>query len=82
MNLKRAFWKLLGKDPEAVVVSFLSGPEPLAQAVMAQVRALLPDREHYAVTDLEFEGVTSIAPEHIPALLQVKRIGLAPAAVT
>ena len=62
MSLKRAVWKLLGKDPDAVVVSFLAGPEPLARAMLDEVRALVPDREHFAVTDLQIEGVACIRP--------------------
>ena len=54
MSLKNAVWKLFGKDPEAVVVSFLSGPEPLARAMLEEVRALVPDREHYAVTESRY----------------------------
>jgi hypothetical protein len=79
MSWKAAVWRLLGKDPEAVVVSFLSGPEPLARAVLDEVRALVPDREHFAVTDLEIEGVTCIRPSALPGPLRRKRIGLAPA---
>jgi polysaccharide biosynthesis protein PslH len=78
MNLKRAVWKLLGKDPDAVVVSFLAGPEPLARAMLDEVRRLVPDREHFAVTDLQIEGVTCIRPDELPGQLRRKRIGLAP----
>ena len=78
MNLKRAFWKLVGKDPDAVVVSFLAGPEPLARAMLKEVRSLVPDREHFAVTELEIEGVTCIRPADLPGPLRRKRIGLAP----
>jgi glycosyltransferase involved in cell wall biosynthesis len=82
MSLKRAVWKLLGKDPDAVVVSFLSGPEPLARAMLAEVRSLVPDREHFAVTDLRIEGITCIRPEELPGPLRRKRIGLAPTLFT
>jgi len=40
-------FKLLGKDPEAVVVTFLSGEEPLAGAMLDEVRRLVPDRRHF-----------------------------------
>jgi glycosyltransferase involved in cell wall biosynthesis/GNAT superfamily N-acetyltransferase len=78
MSWKAAVWRLLGKDSEAVVVSFLSGPEPLARSLLAEVRALVPDREHFAVTELEIEGVTCIRPSELPGPLRHKRIGLAP----
>ena len=51
MRLKQAIWRLLGKDPDAVVVSFLSGPEPLAREMLREVLSLVPDREHYAVRE-------------------------------
>jgi polysaccharide biosynthesis protein PslH len=82
MSLKSAFWRLLGKDAEAVVVSFLSGPEPLARAMLQEVRSLVPDREHYAVTELQIDGVKCIRPEQLPGPLKTKRIGLAPTLFT
>jgi polysaccharide biosynthesis protein PslH len=48
-RLKQLLFRLLGKDPEAVVVSFLSGEEPLAAAMLEEVRRLVPDRRHFAV---------------------------------
>lgn len=78
MSLKSKFWRFIGKDPDAVIVSFPSGPEPLARAMMAEVLTLLPEHEHYAVTDLEIDGVLSIGSEDLRALVLRKRIGLAP----
>ena len=84
MRLKQAIWRLLGKDPDAVVVSFLSGPEPLAREMLREVLSLVPDREHYAVTDLDLDvaGVTRIRPADLPGPLRRKRIGLAPTLFT
>ena len=82
MSWKHAVWRALGKDPEAVVVSFLSGPEPLARSMLAEVRSLVPDREHYAVTDLRIEGVTCVRPVDFPGPLRRKRTGLAPTLFT
>jgi len=46
----RTWWfGLLGKDPEAVVVTFLSGEPELARAMAGEVRRLIPDRRHYVV---------------------------------
>jgi len=82
MSLKNAVWKLLGKDPEAVVVSFLSGPEPLARAMLQEVRSLIPDREHYAVTNLDVAGIVCIRPEDLARVLRRKRVALAPTLFT
>jgi polysaccharide biosynthesis protein PslH len=78
VTLKRLVWKALGKDPEAIVVSFLSGPEPLARAMLEEVMRLVPDREHYAVTELQIPGVVCVPPDELPGPLKRKRIGLAP----
>jgi ribosomal protein S18 acetylase RimI-like enzyme len=75
-------FRLLGKDPQAVVVSFLSGPEPLALAMLDEIRRLVPDREHFAVTDSCIAGVHCIPPSELPGALRHKRIGLAPVLFT
>lgn len=48
-HAKRLLFGLLGKDPEAVVVSFLSGEEALAAAMHEEIQRLAPDRRHYTV---------------------------------
>jgi len=47
--LKSLIFRLLGKDPEAVVVSFVTGDQTLARAMVEEIRALVPDRRHYVV---------------------------------
>ncbi len=47
--VKRAVFRVLGKDPEAVVVSFLSGGEALASSMLEEVRQLVPERRHFTV---------------------------------
>ncbi|HEU0138100.1 MAG TPA: hypothetical protein VFQ79_00235, partial [Bryobacteraceae bacterium] len=47
-RLKKLWFRLIRKDPEAVVVSFLTGEEPAARAMLEEIRALVPDRHHYA----------------------------------
>ena len=72
--LKRRLFRLLGKDPEAVVVTFASGPPDLCRRMYDEVRALVPDRRHFLAT-----------PENWPALrrdLRRLRIGLAPVLFT
>ncbi|HWR53028.1 MAG TPA: GNAT family N-acetyltransferase [Bryobacteraceae bacterium] len=48
-RLKRLVYGLLGKEPDAVVVSFLTGDPELARRMAEEVRALLPDRRHFTV---------------------------------
>jgi len=50
-RLKRWIFGLLGKDPEAVVVTFASGPPDLCRRMHDEIRALVPDRRHFLVTD-------------------------------
>jgi glycosyltransferase involved in cell wall biosynthesis/GNAT superfamily N-acetyltransferase len=73
-RLKRFIFRLLGKDPEAIVVSFASGPPELAQKMFAEVRRLIPDRRHFLVTPDDFESVRQRFRRY--------RIGLAPVLFT
>ncbi|HUB78178.1 MAG TPA: glycosyltransferase [Bryobacteraceae bacterium] len=69
-RLKRWIFRLLGKDPEAVVVTFASGDRELCRRMEEEVRGLVPDRRHFAATE-----------ENWPKLrreLRKFRIGLAP----
>ena len=73
-RLKRWVFGLLGKDPDAVVVTFASGPPELCRRMADEVRALIPDRRHFLATD-----------ENWPKLrrdLRRYRIGLAPVMLT
>jgi polysaccharide biosynthesis protein PslH len=54
-RLKTAFFHLLGKDPDAVVLHFWSGDPALAQRMSAEVLALLPDRRHFTVSVTGYE---------------------------
>jgi glycosyltransferase involved in cell wall biosynthesis len=68
--LKNWIFRLLGKGPESVVVSFCSGDSTLCARMVEEVRALVPDRRHFVAT-----------PENWPRLrreLKPYRIGLAP----
>jgi glycosyltransferase involved in cell wall biosynthesis len=86
-RLKRLLFALLGKDLEAVVVSFWTGDDELALKMIAEIRELLPDREHYVVAI----GAKPVPPGcvgialgpgdkylHLRRALRSKRIGLAP----
>ncbi len=48
--LKNAFFRLLGKDPEAVVVHFWSGDAALTQRMSAELLDLLPTVRHFIVS--------------------------------
>jgi polysaccharide biosynthesis protein PslH len=48
-RLKQLLFGLLGKDPEAVVVTFLTGDEAPARAMAEGFRRLVPSRRHYVV---------------------------------
>ena len=48
-RLKAWLFGLLGKDPEAIVVSFWSGDDALAARMVEEIRGLVPDRRHYVV---------------------------------
>ncbi len=64
-SLKKLVFGLLGKEPEAVVVTFLSGEEPLARAMAEEVRRIVPDRRHFVVSvgpaPEERDGCSSIS---------------------
>lgn len=73
-RLKRWLFRLLGKDPEGVVVTFCTGPPELCNRMAEEVRRLVPDRRHFVVT-----------PENWPEMrrqLRRYRIGLAPVLLT
>src|SRR3984957_9782414 len=48
-RLKRWLFGLLGKHPEAIVVSFRSGDDALADAMCEEIRRLEPLRRHFEV---------------------------------
>ncbi len=93
-TLKRFVFDLLGKDPEAVVVSFVSGPEPAAREMVSEVRRLVPGRRHFVVcvnTPVDIAGTTTItlAPggpwrlyRQLQRQFRALRIGQAPVLVT
>lgn len=80
--MKELVFRLLGKDREAVVVCFCSGPPELAGRMVAEVRKLVPDREHFAIAEYDIPGVHCISPDALPGPLKRKRIGLAPTLFT
>ena len=73
-RIKRWIFRLLGKDPEAVVVTFCTGDAALCRRMADEVRGLVPDRRHFVVTEENW-------PEMRRQLKRL-RIGLAPVMLT
>jgi ribosomal protein S18 acetylase RimI-like enzyme len=69
-RIKQWWFHLRGKGPEGVVVSFRSGGGALADAMCAEVRSLVPDRQHLEVGLEDLAGLRE--------KLRSVRIGLAP----
>ena len=73
-RLKNWLFRLLGKDPEAVVVTFCSGDAALCTRMAEEVRGLVPHRRHFVVTEENWP--------HMRQQLKRYRIGLAPVMLT
>ena len=82
-QIKKLVFGLLGKDPEAVVVSFASGAPDLSRRMAAEVRELVPERRHFLVQLDELKSGSAWS-----LYLQLRRrfsslrIGLAPVLFT
>lgn len=82
-RLKKLWFRMLGKDPDAVVVSFWSGDDALASRMEEEVRALVPERRHFTVRMEDLQPGSSLS-----LYLQLRRrfrglrIGLAPVLFT
>jgi ribosomal protein S18 acetylase RimI-like enzyme len=74
-RLKRWLFALLGKDPEAVVVSFRTGDDALADAMGEEIRRLEPSRRHFSAAAGESYG-------DLRKRFRRYRIGLAPVLFT
>jgi len=58
--LKQFIFRLLGKDPEAIVITFASSDPEIAQRMFAEIQRLVPDRRHFLVGPDEFAGQSTI----------------------
>jgi polysaccharide biosynthesis protein PslH len=77
--LKRIIFRLLGKDPEAIVVTFASGDPALAEQMFAEIQRLVPDRKHVLVTAADFSGSSTFAIyRELGRRFHAYRIGQAP----
>jgi polysaccharide biosynthesis protein PslH len=52
--IKQFIFRLLRKDPEAIVVTFATGDPALAQRMFAEIQRLVPDRRHFLVEPGDF----------------------------
>lgn len=59
--LRQFFFRLIGKDPDAIVVSFATGDPELAQRMFAEIQALEPGRRHFLIKPEEFSTESSIS---------------------
>ncbi len=71
--LKNFFFRLIGKDPDAIVVSFATGDPDLAQRMFAEIQTLEPGRRHFLVRPDEFQSYWQLRKR-----FRRYRIGLAP----
>jgi ribosomal protein S18 acetylase RimI-like enzyme/glycosyltransferase involved in cell wall biosynthesis len=77
--LKQFIFRLLGKDPEAIVVTFASGDPELAQRMFAEIQRLVPDRRHFLVTPADFNGHSTLKIyRQLRERFRAYRIGQAP----
>jgi len=73
-RLKNWFFRLRGKDPEAVVAIFCTGDDDLCRRMVEEIHQLVPDRRHFVITEQNW-------PE-MRRKLRHLRIGLAPVLLT
>ncbi|MDQ2947272.1 MAG: glycosyltransferase family 4 protein, partial [Acidobacteriota bacterium] len=74
-RLKRLYFRLRSKDPEAVVVTFATGEPDLVARAFAEMQQLVPDRRHLLI-----ESGASF--KEVRRRLRSYRIGLAPVLFT
>jgi len=72
--MKQWIFRLLGKGPEAAVVTFCTGDPELCRRMAEEVRSLVPDRRHFVATAENWAG--------LKRELKPYRIGLAPVMLT
>jgi ribosomal protein S18 acetylase RimI-like enzyme/glycosyltransferase involved in cell wall biosynthesis len=79
LALKQLIFRLLGKDPEAIVVTFATGDPELAERMFAEIQALEPGRRHFLLKPGEFQTDSAIRIyRQLRKRFRKYRIGLAP----
>jgi polysaccharide biosynthesis protein PslH len=77
--LKKFLFRLLGKDPEAIVVTFASGGPELARPMFAEIQRLVPDRRHFLVSPGDFRTQSTLGIYlQLRRRFRAYRIGQAP----
>ena len=77
--LKKILFRILGKDPDAIVVSFATGDRELAERMYAEIQRLEPARRHFLVTPDEFGAASQLQTYRaLKKQFSRYRIGLAP----
>jgi hypothetical protein len=77
--LKEFIFRILGKDPEAVVLSFATGDPELAQRMFDEIQRLEPQRRHILVKPDEFKADSTFRNyRQLRKRFGAYRIGLAP----
>jgi ribosomal protein S18 acetylase RimI-like enzyme/glycosyltransferase involved in cell wall biosynthesis len=77
--LKQFIFRLLGKDPEAIIVTFASGDPELAQHMFEEIQRLVPGRRHFLVKPGEFRGSSTLEIyRQLRRRFRAYRIGQAP----
>lgn len=75
--LKQVWFRLRGVDPEAVVVTFATGPAERTAAMEAEARRLIPGRRHFLV-EREVSASTLALYVRLRRRFRGYRIGMAP----
>ncbi|MBI2688574.1 MAG: glycosyltransferase [Acidobacteria bacterium] len=80
--MREWLWRLLGKDAQAIVLHFASGPESRVRAMYEEICQLEPSREHLVVCWRQPIGglpcITITSRADLRRQLGRKRVGLAP----
>lgn len=77
--LRQFLFRILGKDPDAIVVSFATGDARLARRMADEIGKLEPGRRHFYVTPDEFGSSATLAIyRQLRKRFRPYRIGLAP----
>jgi len=77
--VKQLIFRILGKDPDAVVVSFATGDPELGQRMFAEIRQLEPGMRHFLVKPEELPATSTWAAyRQLRKQFRAYRIGLAP----
>jgi glycosyltransferase involved in cell wall biosynthesis len=75
--IKRWLFRLLGKDPRAVIVTFWSGDAERCRRMFDEILRLVPDREHFVVSigaPAEAPGAASVVLAPGDLWLQLRRV--------